>query len=294
MDPKSSLLPPQRSSVATRLGRGARRVMRPATILPALVVASAGLGGLLVTAASASPAAPTTTTTTGPSPITYVTDDNPADIAAGRVLYENNCSSCHNSDGSGGVGPNLRGVGPAVVDFWVGTGRMPLAVAATQATRKPPRFTGQSLREIVAFVSSLAPTGIGYPPGVPRVDVGRADLATGSSLFVLNCAACHTITGAGDALANGAYAPSLHRATATAIAEAVRTGPGNMPPFGPGQLSDQQVTDVVGYVRQEIQHPDNAGGAGLGGIGPVAEGFIALLVGVGGLMLVTLWIGERA
>jgi ubiquinol-cytochrome c reductase cytochrome c subunit len=53
------------------------------------------------------------------------------------------------------------------------------------------------------------------------------------------------------------------------------------------------VRDVTAYVTSFIQHPANPGGAGLGGIGPVAEGFVALLFGVGGLMLVCYWIGER-
>jgi ubiquinol-cytochrome c reductase cytochrome c subunit len=66
-----------------------------------------------------------------------------------------------------------------------------------------------------------------------------------------------------------------------------------MPRFGPGNLSTQQVDDIVAYVTGPIQHPDNPGGFGLGGIGPVAEGFVALLIGVGGLMLIGYWIGDR-
>jgi ubiquinol-cytochrome c reductase cytochrome c subunit len=42
-----------------------------------------------------------------------------------------------------------------------------------------------------------------------------------------------------------------------------------------------------------IQHPVDRGGFGLGGFGPVAEGLVALLIGVGGLMLVAFWIGDR-
>jgi ubiquinol-cytochrome c reductase cytochrome c subunit len=42
-----------------------------------------------------------------------------------------------------------------------------------------------------------------------------------------------------------------------------------------------------------IQHPANPGGVALGGIGPVGEGFVGLLVGVGALMLVCFWIGDR-
>ena len=42
------------------------------------------------------------------------------------------------------------------------------------------------------------------------------------------------------------------------------------------------------------QHPQNPGGVALGGVGPVAEGFVALLIGVGGLALICFWIGERS
>jgi ubiquinol-cytochrome c reductase cytochrome c subunit len=66
-----------------------------------------------------------------------------------------------------------------------------------------------------------------------------------------------------------------------------------MPRFT-GNLTDAQVRDVVAYVTQQIQHPTNPGGFGLGGLGPVAEGFVALLIGVGSLFLVCFWIGERA
>ena len=129
---------------------------------------------------------------------------------------------------------------------------------------------------------------------MPTVNLNHANVSNGASLFTLNCAACHTITGAGDALANGAYAPSLHYATTRQIVEAVRSGPGNMPHFGPGNISDTDVRDITAYVHPDIQHPVNRGGFGLGGIGPVGEGFVGLLFGVGVLMLVCFWIGDRS
>jgi ubiquinol-cytochrome c reductase cytochrome c subunit len=113
------------------------------------------------------------------------------------------------------------------------------------------------------------------------------------TLFTLNCAACHTITGAGDALMDGAYAPSLHLATPTQIVEAIRSGPGNMPHFGAGNITNTEARDIAAYVTGVIQHPAEPGGVGLGGIGPVGEGFVGLLVGVGALMLVCFWIGDR-
>ncbi len=292
-----------------------RRQIRVRHLVPAFVVAGMAVVGLVTSAASgdsprsaAGPPAGAISTPTTPvpaaslarpsaslarpsvrSPITYRT---PTAIGQGGALYQTNCSSCHGpAAGGSSVAPSLQGVGAATIDFWVSTGRMPLANAATQATRKVPRFDRQQTLAIVAYVTSQGPN---YGPGIPSVDTKSASLPEGESMFVLNCAACHTITGSGDALGNGAYAPNLHEATATQVAEAIRTGPGNMPRFGPGQLSDKQVADVVAYVTGPIKHPDNIGGLGLGGIGPVAEGFVALLFGVGVMMLMAFWLGERA
>jgi ubiquinol-cytochrome c reductase cytochrome c subunit len=276
-----------------------RSVSRLWLIAPVAVVVAIALGGMVVSmsagAASSRRASSALTSLASVSPITYQTHFTSGQIHEGEVLFETACSACHGADAEGSaVAPDLQGLGPATVDFWVSTGRMPLADAAAQAEEKPPRFTQAQAVDIAAFVGSLAPVGNGYPDGIPTVHTREANLATGNSLFVLNCAACHTITGAGDALANGAYAPSLHQATSYQVAEAIRTGPGNMPVFGPGTLSNRQVADIVDYVINVIQHPRNAGGIGLGGIGPVAEGFVALLVGVGALMLVAFWLGERA
>lgn len=160
---------------------------------------------------------------------------------------------------------------------------------AIQAPRKPARLDDQQALEIAAFVNSLDPAR----PAIPKVNVASADLAAGADLFSLNCAACHTITGDGDTLAFGTYAPSLRAATPTQVAEAIRTGPGNMPRFS-GNLTNAQVRDVVAYVTGIIQHPNNPGGLALGGVGPVAEGFVALLFGVGLLALVGYWIGDRS
>ncbi len=155
-------------------------------------------------------------------------------IAPGQALFASNCASCHGAeaDGSTGIAPNLQGLGAGTVDFWVSTGRMPLADTSAQAIRKPPKFDRLQTLEIAAWVQSLTP-GVGNK--VPVVNTTGADLQAGSSLFTLNCAACHTITGAGDALMDGSYAPSLHLATTTQIVEAIRSGPGNMPHLRTGQ-----------------------------------------------------------
>jgi hypothetical protein len=66
-----------------------------------------------------------------------------------------------------------------------------------------------------------------------------------------------------------------------------------MPRFGPGTISPAQVVDIVGYVVKDIQHPESPGGLSLGGVGPVAEGFVGLFVGVGACLLAAFWVGDR-
>jgi ubiquinol-cytochrome c reductase cytochrome c subunit len=234
----------------------------------------------------------------GSSAITY-TNPPTSQVAAGKLLFDETCSSCHGSeangvapDGQASIGPNLQGVGTATVDFWITTGRMPAVnVKSVEAERKPPKLTNAQALQVAAYINSLDPS----VPAVPTPHLNGADVSDGADLFSLNCAACHTITGAGDALAFGTNAPTLNnkQVTPQQIAEAMRIGPANMPRFS-GNLSDAQVRDVVAYVTQNIQHPVNPGGAGLGGVGPVAEGFVALLIGVGGLALICFWIGERS
>ena len=214
----------------------------------------------------------------------------------GKALFLQNCASCHGSEANGvpangtnGAFPNLVGLGPATIDFWVESGRMPAAdPRSIQASRRQPRLNHDQALAIAAWVNSLSPAF----PSIPTVNLKNANVADGAALFALNCAACHTIEGDGDALAMGTYAPSLRHIPATQVAEAIRTGPGNMPRFT-GNLSDYQVRDLVKFVTTEIQHPQNIGGFGLGGLGPVAEGFVGLALGVGILALFGFWIGER-
>jgi len=212
-------------------------------------------------------------------------------IPAGQALFEEFCSSCHGTQAAGTTrAPNLVGLGPATIDFWVTTGRMPAEnLSAVEAPRKPQKLSDLQALEIASFVNSLDPS----EPAIPTVNTKGADIATGAELFALDCAACHTITGAGDELAYSTSAPSLRAATPTQVAEAMRTGPANMPRFT-GNLTDVQVADVVAFVTEEVQHEANPGGLALGGVGPVAEGFVALLFGVGGLALVGFWIGDRS
>jgi ubiquinol-cytochrome c reductase cytochrome c subunit len=218
--------------------------------------------------------------------------DEDASIAArqGRVLFLQGCSSCHGLAGQGtNLAPSLIGVGAAAVDFQVSTGRMPLAAPGAQADRHDPAYNPEQIAQLVAYAA--AEFG---GPEVPRVDINAGDvsLARGGELFRANCAQCHQAAGAGAPLTYGKYAPALDQASPVEVVEAMRTGPENMPVFGPAQLNEQQATDIAAYVNY-LQKADQPGGHGLGGYGPVPEGLVAWVIGIGGLVGATLWIGAR-
>jgi ubiquinol-cytochrome c reductase cytochrome c subunit len=209
-------------------------------------------------------------------------------VREGRALFLVGCSSCHGLDAQGGnQAPSLIGVGSASVDFQVGTGRMPLAEPGAQAERKTPLYNETQIRQLGAYVDSLAPG-----PTVPTVDLADGDLAHGGELFRTNCAQCHQAAGQGGALTNGKHAPNLTDVTPVQVAEAMRTGPESMPVFSAGQLDDHQVNSIAKYI-QFLQSPHDPGGHHIGHYGPVPEGLVAWLVGIGGLVVATLWIGSR-
>jgi ubiquinol-cytochrome c reductase cytochrome c subunit len=231
----------------------------------------------------------------GNTAITY-SAPSPALAKLGQALFLQNCASCHGNEANGipasgtsGAYPNLVGLGPATIDFWIESGRMPAADPRTvEAIRRVPRLNHDQALAVAAWVNSLSPS---YP-SIPKPNLAIANASDGAALFALNCASCHTIEGDGDALAYGTFSSSLRHVPAVQVAEAIRTGPGNMPRFT-GNLSDYQVNDIVKFVTTQIQHPTNIGGFGLGGLGPVAEGFVGLALGVGLLALIGFWVGER-
>ncbi len=248
-------------------------------VLLALVGGSLAVA-LLTVGASSAPAQTPTPPTIPPGP---------AEIAAGRQLYQVACTTCHGTEGEGvdGRGPSLIGVGAASADFYLSTGRMPLDRPRAQAERKRVAYSPVQIRHLVAFVASL-----GLGPAVPRVDPALGDLSEGNRLYANNCAPCHSSAGAGGALGHAVYAPPLNRATPVQVAEAIRIGPGAMPVFGAETLDDEQVNSIVRYVGY-LQDPVDRGGLGLGHLGAIPEGFVAWVFGLGAMLVAVRWIGTK-
>jgi ubiquinol-cytochrome c reductase cytochrome c subunit len=209
-------------------------------------------------------------------------------VERGRELFLTGCSSCHGIDATGtDQAPGLVGVGAAAADFQLSTGRMPNTEPNRQAVPKPPAYDDEQIDALVAYVASL-----GDGPPIPDVDDPAGDLVQGGRLFTLNCAACHSSAGNGGALSSGRNAPTIHGASRVQIAEAIRTGPGPMPVFGPETLSDEQVNSIVEYARY-LRDPEDPGGFNLGIVGPITEGLVALLFGLVVLAFLCKWIEPK-
>ena len=207
-----------------------------------------------------------------------------------RGVFLGDCAVCHGSDGRGtGAGPSLQGVGAAAVDYWVSTGRMPLALGqhTPPVDHQRPKYPADEIAALVAYVARLTGGGL----DIPHVSPADGDVAAGGALYRLNCAACHAWAGTGGALEHR-EAPPLHDATATQIAEAVRIGPDPMPKFSSAALTDRQLDGVVAYVLA-LDHPDDRGGSPLWHGGPLTEGAVAIVLGLGVLLLATRLIGTR-
>jgi len=213
------------------------------------------------------------------------------DLAAGKALFQASCSSCHGLDAQGtSQAPSLIGAGAAAVDFQMSTGRMPAKEVGSENERKPVTFTPRQIHDIAGWVASL---GGGPPiPTAEQVDPRNGDPGVGSELFSANCAQCHGFAGAGGALTYGKDAPPLTQATPTQIYEAMLTGPEAMPVFSDGALPSQAKRDIIAYITQTRVEP-NPGGFSLGRTGPVTEGIVIFLGGLGFLVIIALWITAK-
>jgi ubiquinol-cytochrome c reductase cytochrome c subunit len=212
-------------------------------------------------------------------------------VDEGEKLFASNCASCHglNAEGSD-VAPSLIGAGAASVDFQVGTGRMPLAAQGPQGEEKPIQFAQEQIDQMAAWVASLAPG-----PAIPDEALLQADgdATNGAELFRINCAMCHNVAGAGGALTEGKWAPSVQDVSGKHIYEAMVTGPSNMPVFNDLNLTPEDKRDIITYLVNYAS-ATSPGGIDLGDLGPVAEGLFLWIFGIGAIIGITIWLTAKS
>lgn len=210
---------------------------------------------------------------------------------AGAFVWKRDCASCHGDRGEGSQeGPPLIGVGTAAVDFMVRTGRMPRPIDAPGRPKLPdPAYDPATIEALVAFTAPFVAGG----PAVPTsLDVASAAVPAGGELYRLQCAACHQVAGQGAVLAYGAQAPDLMGVEPIEVVEAIRVGPGSMPAF-PETAIDRSEAEAIAAFVQRLQDPDDRGGLSLWHLGPVPEGMVAWVVGLGGALAFCRWLGSR-
>jgi ubiquinol-cytochrome c reductase cytochrome c subunit len=248
-----------------------RRAAGYAVVLLGLVAIGMGYAALTTQASAATPGTVSTQS-----------------IAEGRALFAVSCATCHGVNAQGtSQAPSLIGVGAAAVDFQMSTGRMPAKEVGPEMDRKPPQFSSRQIHQIADYIQSLG-GGPTIPSGA-EVTTSGADLALGQSLFITDCAQCHNFDGAGGALTYGKFAPALTASTPTQIYEAMQTGPEAMPVFPDSTITPDQKRAVIAYITKLRAEP-NPGGFSLGRIGPVTEGIVGFLVGIGVLVFLAMWI----
>lgn len=216
-----------------------------------------------------------------------------AAIDQGRQIFLKGCSSCHGLNAEGGsIAPSLIGVGAASVDFQVGTGRMPMADMSVQAMRKTPLYNPDEVALLATYIASLAP-GPAIPGDEMLMYERDGNTAEGGELFRSNCAMCHNFAGQGGALSQGKYAPTLMGSSAKEIYEALITGPQSMPVFSDSVITPDDKLSMIKWIKAAQVEPA-LGGAALGRLGPVTEGLLGWVLGLGLLIGFAAWLTTKA
>jgi len=75
--------------------------------------------------------------------------------------------------------------------------------------------------------------------------------------------------------------------------EAMLTGPQSMPVFGDRAITPQQKLSMIKFLKG-IEAEKGQGGFSLGKVGPVTEGLVAWVLGLGLLIGVSVWLGAKS
>jgi cbb3-type cytochrome c oxidase subunit III len=181
-----------------------------------------------------------------------VTDEN-VDIAQGKLLFTENCGSCHTlkeartqgSTGNPSGGPNLDAAfaGPASEGFDESTIRETVRHQIDFPTPPMPEdlVEGAEADAVAAYVATVVTD--------PKAKVALPAGAGGDNpklLFESSCGSCHVLADAGT---TGKIGPNLDQSKPSlgkAITQ-ITNGGGGMPPFK-GQLTQQQIRALAQYI----------------------------------------------
>lgn len=168
----------------------------------------------------------------------------PADAERGGELYQRWCAVCHATDGTGtGAGPPIDEVSIALADLTMRTGSMPLTDEGRGVRERT--FTDEEREATLAYmVERFELSGRVSQPG-------PGDPARGQDRYTVHCAACHGASGEGGVSGGGATVPRVRGLEPILVAQAVRVGPFQMPPFNADLLPDDELDDIVAFLDYE-------------------------------------------
>ncbi len=90
----------------------------------------------------------------------------------------------------------------------------------------------------------------------------------------------------------GGYAPKIRGVDSKHIYEAMLTGPQSMDTFSDGNIPPEDKKAVIAYLNELDEAPSYSGFT-LGSLGPVSEGIIAWVFGIGLLVGFAVWIAAH-
>jgi len=189
--------------------------------------------------------------------------DSPIDVAAGRVIYERSCASCH---GAGGLGDGSSAAALNPKPPAIGSGRemhdrspallyriMSVGVAGTPMVGFAGQLTPNQRWNVVSYLTTLRSS--------------QADVAEGEGLYAQRCASCHGMQGNGDGVLSrtlsrlpseiGSFGWQADR-TDDQLAAVVRDGMSGTPMPPTRDLTPTQIQSVVAYLRTLPMRDRNA------------------------------------
>ncbi|MBI4772416.1 MAG: c-type cytochrome, partial [Chloroflexi bacterium] len=123
--------------------------------------------------------------------------DQSAAVAAGRELFQSNCTACHGQDGEGLVGPTLNSrellktTSDKTFFSLIRTG-VPGSVMPAWGQAFGGPFTDEQATQLVAFIRAWEPNAPEITPAVKAPDPAR-----GAAIFASTCFICHGENGQG-------------------------------------------------------------------------------------------------
>lgn len=199
-------------------------------------------------------------------------------VVSAADTYQQDCVPCHGSNGEGSdIAPSLKAAGfSALIEPKVSEGGGGMPVFADLLDEQQIQAVSDYVAQNVADAATHDATD-----------------GEGSEVWRLYCSPCHGSTGRGGALTSSDNAPTLGADGGADALIDMQEGPGEMPAFAGNTLTNRQQAAVALYLQDVIAQPPSPGGWGLGYLGPVPEGFFALFLGLGGLVVFARWAQGR-